>query len=80
MRVLYQENLSSLAHALSNMGFEMHPMGADIAADAVLFTTSSHRALKAKPGAGGAFLLNAKGLSAAQAAQALRRRSQMPLF
>lgn len=80
MKVLYQENLSTLASALSNMGFEMHPLGSDIVADAVLFTTSAQRAFASKPGASGTFLLNAKGLSAAQTAQALRRRSQAPLF
>ena len=80
MKVLYQEDLSSLANALSRMGFEMHPMGEDILADAVLFTTSAQRALQSRPGLRGALMLNAKGLNAAQAAQALRRRTQAPLF
>ena len=80
MKVLYQEGLASLAGALTEMGFEMHPMGEDIEADAVLFTSSVRRALQSKPGAHGALLLDARGLNAAQAAQALRRRAQTPLF
>ena len=80
MKVLYQEDLSPLAGELARMGFEMHPLGEDIVADAVLFTSSAKRALQSKPGAHGALLLNARGLNAAQAAQALRRRMRMPLF
>jgi len=80
MKVLYQEDLSSLASALSRMGFEMHPMGEDITADAVLFTSSAKRAFQSRPGVHGAVLLNAKGLNAAQAAHALRRKMQTPLF
>ena len=80
MKVLYQEGLGSLAGALGKMGFEMHPLGEDIVADAVLFTSSAKRALQSKPGAHGALLLNAKGLNAAQAADALRRRMRTTLF
>lgn len=80
MKVLYQENLASLADALGRMGFEMHPMGEDVAVDAVLFTSSAKSALQSRPGAHGALMLNAKGLNAAQAAHALRRRSRTPLF
>lgn len=80
MKVLYQENLAQLAGALGKMGFEMHPMGEDIDADAVLFTSSARRALESRPGSRGVLLLNAKGLTAAQAANALRRRLPTPLF
>ena len=69
-----------LAQQLGAMGFEMHPMGAGIAADAVLFTSAPGRAMRARPAPGGALLLNVAGMSAAQAAEALRRRSQAPLF
>lgn len=80
MKVVYQTDLGPLAGQLGAMGFEMHPMGADVAADAVLFTASPGRALKARPGASGALLLNVRGMSAAEAARALRRRSQAPIF
>ena len=80
MKVLYQEGLASLAGALGKMGFEMHPMNEEIEADAVLYTSSVKRALQSKPGIHGALLLNARGLNAAQAADALRRRMRTPLF
>ncbi|MCL1965033.1 MAG: hypothetical protein FWF69_08235 [Firmicutes bacterium] len=80
MKVVYQSDLTALARQLGSMGFEMHPMGAAVAADAVLFTSAPERAIRTRPAAGGAFLLNVRGMNAAQAAQALRRRSQAPLF
>ncbi len=80
MVVTYQQDLAPLAQQLGAMGFEMHPMGADIAADAVLFTSQSARALTAMPAGRGAVLLNVKGMSAAQAAQALRRRAAGPIL
>lgn len=80
MKVVFQNDLEPLARVLGNMGFEMHPMGEDVTADAVLFTSSPARALAAKPSSRGALLLNVRGMSAAQTAEALRRRSQAPLF
>jgi len=80
VKVVYQSDLAPLAQQLGAMGFEMHPLGAEIAADAVLFTASPARALAARPAPGGALLLNVRGMNAAQAAQALRRRCQGPLF
>lgn len=80
MVVLYASELAPLATALGTMGFEMHPMQEGMAADAVLFSASPGSAMRARPAPGGALLLNARGMSAAQAAQALRRRSQAPLF
>ncbi|MDR0928642.1 MAG: YkuS family protein [Oscillospiraceae bacterium] len=80
MTVVYPQELTPLAQALSGMGFTMQPMGAEVAADAVLFTSSPHLAMRERPGAQGALLLNVRGMSAAQTAQALRRRSQAPLF
>ena len=76
MKVVYQNDLTGLARQLGGMGFEMHPMGAPVAADAVLFTSMPRHALAAKPAQGGALLLNVRGMSAAQAAEALRRRAQ----
>lgn len=80
MKVVYQPDLVPLARALGAMGFEMHPLGADVAADAVLFTSLPGRALHARPAPGGALLLNVRGLNAAETARALRRRAQTPLF
>jgi len=80
MKVMYQSDLAPLAAALGKMGFEMHPLGAELAADAVLFTSAPGRALAARPAPSGTLLLNVRGMSAAQAAEALRRRCQAPLF
>lgn len=74
MKVVYEQGLAPLAAALHTMGFEMHPMGAEVLADAVLFTASSGAAMRQKPGQGGALVLNVRGLSAAETAEALKRR------
>ncbi len=80
MKVVYPADLSQLANTLGSMGFEMHPMGADIMADAVLYAASPSKAFAVRPSPGGAFLLDVRGMSAAQAAQALRRRAQAPIL
>ncbi|GHU83636.1 hypothetical protein FACS1894196_3830 [Clostridia bacterium] len=80
MKVLYPGDLAPLARELGAMGFEMCPIGGQEAADAVLFTHSPARALAVRPAPGGALVLNVRGMSAAQAAQALRRRTQAPIF
>ncbi len=80
MKVAYPANLSQMAGALGSMGFEMHPLDANILADAVLYTTSPMRAMSVKPAARGAFLLDVRGMSAAQAAQALRNRTREPIL
>ena len=50
------------------------------AADAVLFASGAHAAMRVRPGAGGALLLNARGMNAAEAANAVRRRAREPIF
>ncbi len=80
MKVVYQNDLAPLAQQLGAMGFDMHPMGTSVPADAVLFTSAPGRALRTRPAPGGAVLLNVRGMSAAQAAQALRRRAQAPVL
>lgn len=80
MKVVYAPGLEALAQSLGRMGFEMHPMGDNVAADAVLCEGSLRPALNTRSAAGGALLLNVRGLSPAQTAQALRRRCQLPLF
>ncbi len=76
MTVIYQPDLAPLAGQLGAMGFEMHPLGTDVLADAVLFTNAAARALAAKPAPAGALLLNVRGLNAAQTAAALKRRAR----
>lgn len=80
MRILYERGLDPLAAELSAMGFETAALETGGEADAVLFCASAHAALRARPGAGGAFLLNARGMNAAQAARALRGRAQSPIL
>ena len=80
MRVLYERGLAPLAAQLSTMGCETAPLDEGGAADAVLFQTGAHAAMRARPGAKGALLINARGMNAAQAAGAIRRRRQEPIF
>ena len=80
MKVLYHQELARLAVALQAMGFEMQPLAEDATADAILFASVSKAAMKTRPAPGGTLLLNARGMSAAEAAQALRRKTQTPLF
>lgn len=80
MNVVYTPGLEALAQSLGSMGFHMHPMGADISADAVLCEGDLRAALRARSAPGGTFVLNVRGLSPTQTAQALRRRCRTPLF
>jgi len=80
MVVAYQSDLGALARELGTMGFEMHPLGDEVAAEAVLFTSQPARALAQAPARRGALLLNVRGMNAAQAAQALRRRAAGPIL
>ncbi|MEG0766398.1 MAG: hypothetical protein RR482_01665 [Clostridia bacterium] len=80
MKVIYQSGLEALAHSLHTMGFEMHAMQEQVAADAVLFAQDLQGAAKTRVRKHGAMLLNVRGLSAAQTAEALRRRCNGPLF
>lgn len=80
MRVLYESSLAPLAAQLAAMGFETAPLDEGGAADAVLFQAGAGAAMRARPGANGALLLNARGMNAAQAAGAIRRRLQEPIF
>ena len=79
MKVAYQPGLEAMAGSLSGMGFEMAPAGSGQEMDAVIFT-GGMVGLRFRPSVRGAFLLNVRGMSPAQAAQALRRRSQTQLF
>lgn len=80
MNVVYTPGLEGLAQSLGSMGFHMHPLDADVSADAVLCEGNLHAALRTRSAPGGAFVLNVRGLSPAQTAQALRRRCRTPLF
>lgn len=80
MRVLYERGLAPLAAELSALGFETAALEDGGEADAVLFAASAHAALRARPGPGGALLLNARGMNAAQAANALRKRARGPVL
>jgi len=74
MKVAYQPELEQMAKSLAALGFDMCPLGQEDAADAVLFEASAGNALRARCGKQGAVLLNVRGMNAAEAAQALRRR------
>lgn len=80
MRVLYEKGLDALASGLSALGYETALLEPGATGDAVLFCSSAHAALRARPAPGGTLLLNARGMSAAQAAQAIRRRAQGPVL
>jgi len=80
MKVLYQQELAHLVPVLQTMGFEMHPLSDDATADAILFASSPQAAMRAHAVPGGTLLLNVRGMSPSEAAQALRRRAQTPLF
>jgi hypothetical protein len=80
MKVTYQQGLENLAGSLSQMGFEMIPLGQEQETDAVLYRQGIEAALRARPSGRGALLLNVRGLSAAQTAQALRRRCHAQIF
>lgn len=79
MKVAYQPGLEALAGSLTGMGFDMMPVGSQQEMDAVIFE-GGMKNLRFKPSGKGALLLNVRGMSPAQAAQALRRRSQTQLF
>ena len=80
MIVLYEQGLEDIAAELAGMGYEMKPMSSRVRADAVLYTSDAHAALTANAGRGGAPLLCVRGLSSAQIASAIRRRSVQSLF
>ncbi len=80
MKVTYQQGLEGLANSLEQMGFEMIPLGQELETDAVLYQQGIEVALSARPSKRGALLINVRGLSPAQTAQALRRRSHAQLF
>lgn len=80
MKIVYAPETAPLAHDLRGMGFELHAMGEDVAADAVLFAANARDALHVRPGSAGALLLNVRGLSAAETAEALRRRIRGSIF
>lgn len=80
MRILYERGLDPLAAQLAAMGFETARLEDGGTADAVLFAAGAHAAMRARPAAHGTLLLNARGMNAAQAANAVRRRMQEPIF
>jgi 4-hydroxyphenylpyruvate dioxygenase-like putative hemolysin len=80
MKVAFQQGLEGLADSLGQMGFEMIPLGQELETDAVLYQQGIEVALRARPSKRGALLLNVHGMSAAQTAQALRRRSNSQIF
>lgn len=80
MRVLYERGLSPLAAELSALGFETALLEEGVAADAVLFAANAHAALRTRGAPGGTVLINARGMNAAQAAAAIHRRAQSPVF
>ncbi len=80
MKVAFQQGLEPLADSLTQMGFDMVPLGQEQETDAVLYQQGIEVALRAKPSRRGAMLLNVRGLSAAQTAQALRRRCNAHIF
>lgn len=80
VRILYERGLDPLAAELAAMGFETARLEEGGAADAVLFASGAHAAMRVRPGAGGALLLNARGMNAAEAANAVRRRAREPIF
>lgn len=80
MTVTYQPGLENLAGSLSDMGFTMVPLGQAEETDAVLYTQGLEGALRVRPGKRGALLLNVRGLSATQTAEALRRRCHAQIF
>lgn len=80
MNVLYEQGLEGVAGELSQMGFSMHPLRAAVRADAVLYLTDAHAALRASAGRSGAPVLCVRAMSAGEIAGAIRRRSVQPLF
>ncbi len=80
MIVLYEKGLENVAGELSQMGFEMKPLRSALPADAVLYLSDAHGALHASAARGGAPVLCVRGLSGAQIASAIKRRSVQPLF
>lgn len=80
MNVVYTPGLEALAQSLGSMGFSMHSADAPVAADAILCDGNMRQAFAVRSAPSGAFILNVRGMSAAQTAQALRRRCQTPLF
>lgn len=80
MKVAYQQGLEGLAGNLTQMGFEMIPLGQEQETDAVLYQQGIEVALRARPSKRGALLLNVQGLSPAQTAQALRQRCHAQIF
>lgn len=80
MTVAYQPGLENLAGSLSDMGFTMVPLGQTEETDAVLYTQGLEVALRVRPSKRGALLLNVRGLSATQTAEALRRRCHAQIF
>lgn len=79
MKVAYQPGLEAMARSLSGMGFDMLAPGSAQEADAAIFAGEAVE-WRVRPGERGALLLNVRGMSAVQAAAALRRRSQSQLF
>jgi len=80
MKVAFQQGLENMADSLGQMGFEMIPLGQEQETDAVLYQQGIEVALRARPSKRGALLLNVHGLSTAETAQALRRRSNTQIF
>lgn len=80
MNVLYQKGLESVAQELGAMGYSLHPMSSRVRADAVLYTSDVHEAMKATAVSGGAPILCVRGMSAGEISEAIRRRSSRALF
>ncbi len=80
MTVAFEQGLEALAGSLSGMGFTMVPLGQESETDAVLYQQGLTVALGARPSRRGAVILNVRGLSAAQTAEALRSRCHARIF
>lgn len=80
MKVAFEPGLEGLADSLGSMGFDMVPLGQENETDAVLYQAHFQAALGARPASRGAVMLNVRGMSAGETAQALRRRAASALF